>query len=178
MSAVLVYCGSSRAAEERHGAVARSLAALLVARGHSLVYGGGRTGLMGIIADGVLAGGGKVIGYIPRAMVSREVAHHDITELHVVRDMHERKAAMMNAAELIIALPGGIGTLEEWAEAITWFTLGYHAKPVGLLNAGGFYDPLIAQIERMQDEGFLHAQVREKIIVENDPATLLARLGG
>ncbi len=176
MKSLLVYCGSSRESITHYGEVARELGALIASRGCSLVYGGGRTGLMGVVADAVMAGGGRVTGVIPKSMSAREIAHYDITKLHIVETMHERKAMMLSMADAVVALPGGIGTLEEWSEAITWLTLGYHDKPVGLLNAGGFYDPLIAQVDVMQKQGLLHGSSREKILVEREPAAMLDAL--
>jgi len=176
MKSMLVYCGSSARAVEKYGDTARVLGVELAARGWSLVYGGGSTGLMGVVADEVMARGGLVTGVIPKSMASREIAHQGLTKLHIVENMHERKAMMLSMADAIIALPGGIGTLEEWSEAMTWLTLGYHDKPCGLLNAHGFYDPLIAQLKRMQDDGFLYDKTREKILIEQDPVTMVAVL--
>ena len=140
------------------------------------MYGGGNIGLMGILADAVLAHDGEVIGVIPRAMVDRELAHRGVTELRIVRSMHERKALMAELADAFIALPGGYGTLEEFCEIITWSQLGLHRKPCGLLNVHGFYDPLLAQIERAVRDRFIRAEHRALIRVQEKPEPLLQRL--
>lgn len=173
MKSILVYCGSSNAAADRYKQAARDMGALIAARGWRLIYGGGCTGLMGLIADTVLAGGGEVVGVMPKAMVDKEVAHFGLTKLHIVDDMHQRKAMMMQMADAIVALPGGIGTLEEWSEAITWYNLDYHAKPVGLLNLDGFYDPLLHLLRRMHDEGFLREAWLRKILVADSAESVL-----
>ncbi len=142
----------------------------------SLVYGGGHVGLMGIIADAVLEAGGKVTGVIPKALMDTEVGHDRLTRLLVVKDMHERKALMAEHADGFIAMPGGIGTLEELFEAMTWAQLGFHEKPVGLLNVNGFYDKLTAFLSQQEQEGFLRTEHRELLINESDPSTLLERL--
>jgi len=176
MQSILVYCGSSRGVPARYEACARELGELLARRGLALVYGGGSTGLMGVVADAAMANGGKVIGVIPKSMARREVAHYGLTELRVVASMHERKAMMLELADGIMALPGGLGTLEEWAEAMTWLNLGYHHKPCGLLNAHGFYDPLIAQVARMHEEGFVREAWWDHIRVAGTPAAMLDML--
>ncbi|MEO0319071.1 MAG: hypothetical protein RL404_2748 [Pseudomonadota bacterium] len=145
-------------------------------RGIALVYGGGHIGLMGIIADAVLASGGEVTGVIPAALMSTEVGHTHLTKLHVVKDMHERKALMADKADGFIALPGGIGTLEELFEVMTWLQLGYHAKPVGVLNVNGFYDGLLAFLDRQRDEAYLRSEHRALLIEECNPDALLDRL--
>ena len=148
--------------------------AVLAARGLDLVYGAGHVGLMGILADAALAAGGRVIGVIPQAMVERELAHHGLSELHVVRTMHERKALMADRAGAFLALPGGFGTADELFEILTWAQLGLHTRPVGLLNVAGFFDPLLAWIDRTVQEGFLRAQHRqEPLIVGDQPRALL-----
>jgi len=148
----------------------------LVERQIGLVYGGGRVGLMGVIADTVMAAGGTVIGVIPEALDLRESKHTGITELHVVPNMHTRKALMAEKSDAFIAMPGGYGTLEELFEAITWLQLGIHRKPVGILNAGSFYDPLIAMIDHAIAEGFIDAPNRDLVHVDTDPNQLLDRL--
>ncbi len=142
----------------------------------SLVYGGGHVGLMGIIADAVLEAGGKVTGVIPKALMDTEVGHDRLTRLLVVKDMHERKALMAEHADAFITLPGGLGTLEELFETLTWAQLGFHEKPVGLLNVNGFYDKLTAFLSQQEQEGFLRTEHRQLLINESDPATLLERL--
>ncbi len=145
-------------------------------RGIALVYGGGHVGLMGIIADAVLAAGGEVTGVIPTALMSTEIGHDQLTELHVVKDMHERKALMADKADGFIAMPGGIGTLEELFEVMTWLQLGYHAKPVGVLNVNGFYDGLLGFLDRQRDEGYLRSEHRALLIEDSNPDTLLDRV--
>ncbi|HMP91169.1 MAG TPA: TIGR00730 family Rossman fold protein, partial [Kiritimatiellia bacterium] len=169
MKSVVVYCGSSQSLNPIYRNVALDLGESLARRKLNLVYGGGCTGLMGIVADTVMSHGGTVTGFIPRAMASREVAHYGITCLHIVDNMHQRKAMMLDMADAVIALPGGIGTLEEWAEAITWLSLGYHQKPCGLINYHGFYDPLLAQLQRMSDEGFLRKSWMKNILHADNP---------
>lgn len=156
--------------------MARALGTEMAARGIALVYGGGHVGLMGVIADAVLAAGGDVTGVIPTALVSTEVSHERVTHLHVVSDMHERKALMAEKADGFIALPGGIGTLEELFEVMTWLQLGYHAKPVAVLNVLGFYDGLFDFLDKQQEAGFLRPEHRALLIRESEPAALLDRL--
>ncbi len=171
-----VYCGSSIGALPAYGEAARALGALLAERGIELVYGGGRVGLMGAIADAVLAAGGHVIGVIPRALMIRELGHVGIQDLRVVADMHERKMTMAELADAFVALPGGWGTLEELTEMLTWLQLGIHAKPVGLLNVGGYYDAFLAFAAQMVDERFVRPEQRDLLIVDVDPRSLLDRL--
>ena len=149
---------------------------MLTARGRGIVFGGGRIGLMGALADEALARGGEVIGVIPQHLVEREVAHRSLTELHVVATMHERKALMAQLADAFIALPGGIGTLEELIEMVTWAQLGLHAKPCGLLNVDGYYDSLLAFLEHAVDEGFIGRGYDELLAVAAQPAALLDEL--
>src|ERR671932_40439 len=144
MRRLCVYAGSNAGARPEYARAAEELARELVARGIGLVYGGGRVGLMGVLADTVLAGGGEAIGVIPQALVDREVGHQGLTELRVVGSMHERKALMAELADAFVALPGGYGTWEEFFEIVTWVQLGLHPKPCGLLNVAGYYDPLLA----------------------------------
>jgi uncharacterized protein (TIGR00730 family) len=147
----------------------------MVRQSISLIYGGGNIGLMGIIADEVMALGGKAIGVIPRALMDHEVGHQRLTELHVVKDMHERKALMAELADGFVALPGGIGTLEELFEALTWAQLGYHRKPVGLLNPGGFYDKLSDFLSHVVTSGFLKPSHAALLIHADDPEAMLSR---
>ncbi len=149
---------------------------ILARQGLGLVYGGGNIGLMGLLANAVLAHGGEVVGVIPQAMVDRELAHRGVTDLRIVNSMHERKAVMAELAGAFIALPGGYGTLEEFCEIITWSQLGLHRKPCGLLNIQGFYNPLLAQIERAVQERFIRQEHQSLIIVEEEPEPLLKRL--
>jgi uncharacterized protein (TIGR00730 family) len=171
-----VYCGSSTGNDAAYVNAARALGAQLAERGLSLVYGGGHVGLMGVIADAVLAAGGEVTGVIPSALMSAEVGHEQLTKLHVVKDMHERKAMMAELADGFIAMPGGIGTLEELFEVMTWLQLGYHAKPVGVLNVLGFYDGLLAFLDQQRDAGFLRAEHRELLITDAHASPLLEKM--
>ena len=170
-----VYCGSSPGRVPAYADAARALAAVLVERGIGLVYGGASVGIMGLIADAVLARGGRAVGVIPEALVAKEVAHHGLTELHVTRNMHERKAAMADLSDAFVALPGGIGTLEEIFEIWTWAQLGFHAKPCGLLNAGGYYDDLARFLDHTVAEEFVRGPHRAMLLVEREPAALLDR---
>ena len=149
---------------------------MLASGGIGLVYGGGNVGLMGVIADAVMAGGGEVIGVIPQSLADREIAHTGITELRVVDSMHTRKAMMAELSDAFIAMPGGVGTFEEFFEAVTWTQLGLHRKPCGLLNVGGFYTPLAAFIDQAVTEGFIKPVHRAAIVVDSDPARLLDTL--
>ena len=161
--AVCVFCGSSAPADPRYRDAARGLGALVARRGIDLVYGGGSVGLMGELADAALDAGGRVIGVIPAGLFAREVGHTGLTELHEVASMHERKQLMYDRSDGFIALPGGLGTLEELAEVTTWSQLGLHSKPVVLLDVGGFWEPLIAQLDRMVDVGLLKPPGRDLI---------------
>lgn len=149
---------------------------LLARKGIRVVYGGAHIGTMGVVADAALAAGGDVVGVIPESMVDREIAHTGLTELHIVADMHERKALMAKFSDAFIALPGGAGTLEELFEVWTWTQIGVHSKPIGLLDVGGFYRPLRAMVDHMVDEGFLRREYRDALVVETDPERLLAAL--
>jgi uncharacterized protein (TIGR00730 family) len=173
---ICVFCGSSSGNREEYLAATATFAAELVRRRIGVVYGGACVGLMGVLADSVLAGGGDVIGVIPRAMVGREVAHRGLAELHIVESMHERKAMMASLADAFVALPGGFGTFEEFCEAVTWTQLGLHQKRCGLLNVAGFYDSLLALFDRAVEDGFLKPQNRALVASDADPATLLDRL--
>ena len=176
MKAIAVYCGASFGASPVYAEAARAMGRALVEHNIALVYGGGNVGLMGTIADEVLRLGGEATGVIPRQLVERELAHAGLTRLFVVKDMHERKAMMADLAEGFIAMPGGFGTLEELFEMLTWSQLGIHRKPVGLLNANGFYDQLTAFAAHQQQEGFVREQHAAMIRVDADPDTLLAKL--
>jgi uncharacterized protein (TIGR00730 family) len=175
-AAVAVYCGSSRQVATRHLDVAATTGRLLAAAGRRLVYGGGRVGSMGALADAALGAGGHVLGVIPVDMVAREVAHPGCSELVVVADMHERKRRMQDAADAFVALPGGAGTLDEWFEALTWGQVGHHAKPCALVNTDGFFDPLLGWLDRATVEGFLRPWHRDGIVVVDEPAGLLGAL--
>ena len=170
---ICVYCGSNSGSLPDYAQAARDLGAELARRGLTLVYGGGRVGLMGIIADAALSGGGEVIGVIPKALATKEVAHHGLSDLRVVGSMHERKALMVELADAFIALPGGFGTLEEFCEVLTWAQLGLHRKPHGLLNVAGFYDPLLAFFDHAVEKNFIRQIHRELIITESNPTRLL-----
>ncbi len=176
LPAVCVFCGSSTGADPRYADAARALGHLLGRRGHTLVYGGARVGLMGAVADAALEAGARVTGVIPEALWAREVGHTGLSELLVVGSMHERKALMAERAGAFVALPGGAGTLEEFFEVWTWAQLGIHAKPVALLNVAGFYDPLLALLDHMAREGFVRPQQRAMVLVAGSPAELLDRL--
>jgi uncharacterized protein (TIGR00730 family) len=171
-----VYCGSAAGSRPEFADATRATAAAMVARGVDLVYGGGRLGLMGLIADSVLAAGGRVYGVIPQALVDIEVAHLGLTELHTVANMHERKAKMTDLADAFLALPGGVGTLDELFEAWSWNALGYHAKPFCLLNVDGFWDGMITFIDHATESGFLSAQRRSQLLVAETPEQALEYL--
>ena len=170
---VCVYCGSRVGSRPEYDRAARETGKLLAQRGIELVFGGGRVGLMGAVAESVLAHGGSVIGVIPRKLVSREVAFLELKDLRVVATMHERKALMAELADAFIALPGGFGTLEEIFEIVTWAQLGLHHKPYGVLNVEKFYDPLLAFLDRALAEDFIKAKLRHSVLVESEPAALL-----
>jgi uncharacterized protein (TIGR00730 family) len=173
---VCVFCGSSVGLRPAYSATAEALGRELVARDIGLVFGGGCVGLMGVIADAVLAASGHAIGVIPHALLARELAHQGLPDLRVVSSMHERKAMMAELADAFIALPGGFGTFEEFCEAVTWTQLGLHRKRCGLLNVGGFYDPLLAMIDRSVEDGFIRPEGRDIVVADDDPASLLDRL--
>jgi len=160
LRALCVFCGSSLPPDERFAQVVRALASEIAARGVELVYGGGSVGLMGVVADECLARGGKVTGVIPAGLFRREIAHSGLTALHEVGSMHERKQRMYDLSDAFVALPGGLGTLEELAEIATWSQLGLHRKPIVLLDVGGFWDPLVAQLDRMVAVGLLKPENR------------------
>jgi uncharacterized protein (TIGR00730 family) len=173
---VAVYCGSRFGDSPAFAEAARSLGELIGRSGDTLVYGGGRVGLMGAVADAVMAAGGKVFGVIPQALMDREVGHAGLTELHVVQTMHERKQLMAERADAFISLPGGIGTLEELYEVWSWQQLGYHDKPVALLNVDGYYDALLEFHRVMHSRGFVSEAQFNALLVETDPAKLLDRV--
>ncbi len=176
LRAICVYCGASSGHSPTHAATARLLGTELARRKITLVYGGGRVGLMGIVADAVMGAGGEVIGVIPQALMDTEVGHEHISRLVVVKDMHERKAMMSDYADAFIALPGGLGTLEELFETLTWSQLGFHAKPIGLLNVEGFYDGLLDFIAYQVREGFVRPEHAKLLLNEDRVPSLLEQL--
>jgi hypothetical protein len=176
LNRVCVYAGSSPGADPAYRAATEALARTLVERDIGIVYGGGDVGLMGVLADTALAQGGEVVGVIPRSLVEKEVAHGGLTELRVVGSMHERKATMAALSSAFVALPGGIGTLEELVEVYTWTQLGLHDKPCALLNAGGYFDHLIAFLDHAVAERFLRPEHRDLLVVADEPAELVDRL--
>ena len=161
---VCVYCGSSSGRDARHADVAAALGAHLAERGVRLVYGGGSVGLMGTLADAALAGGGEVVGVLPRGLFARELAHGGLTALHEVATMHERKQLMFDLADAFVALPGGLGTLEELAEMVTWAQLGIHSKPIAVLDVHGYWRPLLELLDRAVVEGFLPERSRGLVL--------------
>jgi uncharacterized protein (TIGR00730 family) len=173
---ICVFCGSATGADAAYVAAAESLADEMLRRGHGLVYGGGQVGLMGAIARRMLDGGGEVIGIIPKTLTEREIAFEDVTELHVVASMHERKALMNEMSAAFVALPGGYGTLEELFEVVTWAQIGIHQKPFGLLDVGGFYAPLLQFLDNATNEGFIRPEYRRMLTADVDPGELLDRL--
>ena len=178
MRSVCIYCGSSMGRLDLYAAAARAVAKALVDRDMRLVYGGAGVGIMGAVADEVLRLGGQAVGVIPESLARREVAHRSLTELHVTQTMHERKMLMATLSDAFIALPGGIGTLEEIFEIWTWAQLGIHDKPCGLLNVNGYFDPLISFLDRAVAEQFVRPAVRSLLFVESEPEELLNRFVG
>ena len=176
MKRLAVYCGSSMGADPLFADVARDLGAEMACRGIDLVYGGGHRGLMGVVADSVLAGGGKAFGVIPQALVDLEVAHTGLTELHTVVSMHERKAKMTELTDGFIAIPGGIGTLDELFEAWTWNALGYHSKPFCLLNVAGFWDKMIEFLDHVTASGFMSPARRAQLLVASEIGEAIEKL--
>jgi uncharacterized protein (TIGR00730 family) len=176
LHSVCLYAGSNPGADPAYAEATAELATLLARRGIGIVYGGASVGLMGVLADAAMAAGGEVVGVLPRALQSREIGHVGLTRLEIVETMHERKARMAELSDAFVALPGGIGTLEELVEAMTWTMLGIHAKPVGLLNVGGYYDALEALLDQARDQGFLRPEHRALLLGERDAATLVERL--
>ena len=175
MKNICVYCGSSPGKRPEYVESARQLARELVARDLGLVYGGARVGIMAEIANAVLAEGGEVIGVIPQSLVDKEVAHHGLTKLHTVDSMHDRKALMADLSDGFIALPGGLGTLEELFETLTWAQLGFHTKPCGLLNICGYYDGLSAFLDHAVQEQFVKHIHRQMLLIGDNPGFLLDR---
>jgi uncharacterized protein (TIGR00730 family) len=173
MQRICVFCGSSTGIQPTYRDAAQALGRALVARGLGLVTGGGHIGLMGVITDVVLAAVGEAVGVIPRALVERELAHAGMTRLHVVGTMHERKARMADLADGFIALPGGFGTADELFEILTWAQLGLHAKPIGLLNVAGYFDSLLAWLDRSVADGFLRPADRKLLLASTEPGALL-----
>jgi uncharacterized protein (TIGR00730 family) len=170
-----VFCGASAGRGEAYRALAQEIGRGLAQRGIGIVYGGGRVGLMGALADAALAAGGEVTGVIPRRLVDRELAHPGLTDLHVVGSLHERKARMAELADGFIALPGGLGTLEELSEVASWAQLDLHTKPIGLLGPAGYWSPLMGWLDHAVDEGFISGEHRRLLQVDVDLAALLAR---
>ena len=176
---IAVFCGSRSGRGGAYGAAAAALGRSIASRGLGLVYGGGSVGLMGVLADAALGAGGEVIGVIPEVLASAEVAHGGLTELRVVPSMHPRKALIVDLAGAFVVLPGGYGTLDELFEVVTWAQLGIHRKPIGLVNVGGYFDPLTAFLDRAVAEGFATGENRGLLLVRPDPESLLdALLGG
>jgi uncharacterized protein (TIGR00730 family) len=176
MESVCVFCGSNTGSVEAYAGAARLLARAISRAGLRLVYGGGSIGLMGVLAKAALAEGVDVTGVAPRRLLEREVVHRDLTRLHVVESMHERKAKMAELSDGFIALPGGYGTLDELFEALTWTQLGYHSKPCGLLNVSGFFDRLADYLDHAVAEGFLTREHRDMLVVADDPDLMIERL--
>ncbi|MGJ7058671.1 TIGR00730 family Rossman fold protein [Morganella morganii] len=172
---IAVYCGSAAGASEIYRLEAVKFARILVEQGITLVYGGASVGIMGTVADTVLREGGKAIGVIPALLEGREIAHKNLTELHRVSTMHERKSKMIELADGFVALPGGFGTLEEFAEVFTWSQIGLHQNPVGLMNINNYYDPLLSLISKMTDEQFMQEKYRHMAVVETDGNALIRR---
>jgi uncharacterized protein (TIGR00730 family) len=176
LRSLCVFCASSAGRDPAFAEAARSFGALLAAEGITLVYGGGHVGLMGVLADAVLGAGGRVVGVIPRALWDREVGHRGTTEMHIVETMHERKAMMASLADAFVALPGGLGTLEEIFEVWTWGQLGIHGKPCGFLDVAGYYAPLFAFLDSAVERGLVRPEHRAMAIVDDYGERLLRRL--
>lgn len=176
MKRVCVFCGSSPGRDPRYLEAAQAMGRAVAQRGLGLVYGGGSVGLMGAVADAALAAGGEVVGVIPQVLQDRELAHRSLTTLHVVGSMHERKALMAELSDGFVALPGGMGTLEELSEVLTWAQLGLHARPVGLLDVAGYYQPLAEFFDRAVRDGFIRPLHRRLLLVGHEPAGLLDTL--
>ncbi|SMB97881.1 conserved hypothetical protein [Hymenobacter roseosalivarius DSM 11622] len=176
MKSIAVYCGSSAGLNDIYRQQAEIMGQTLAERNMTLVYGGGRVGLMGAVADSALRHGGRVIGVIPDFLVEKEVEHRGLTELHIVKSMHERKLLMADLAEGFVAMPGGYGTLEELFEVLTWAQLGLHHKPVAVLNVDGYYDQLLALLDTMAGEGLLRPENRAQLLQDESPAVLLDKM--
>jgi uncharacterized protein (TIGR00730 family) len=176
MRRLCVFCGSKCGDRSIYTDATQRLGAAIVYRGLGVVYGAGHVGLMGVLADAVLQAGGEVIGVIPQALVDKELAHSGLTEMRVVASMHERKAVMADLSDAFLALPGAYGTADEFFEILTWAQLGMHAKPIGLLNVEGFFDPLLVWLDHTVREGFLRKRHRELLIIDGDPEEVLDRI--
>ena len=176
MQSICVFCGSNTGASAVYAEATRALAGALARAGLKLVYGGGSIGLMGVLADAALAAGVEVTGVAPRRLLEREVVHRNLTALHIVESMHERKAKMADLSDAFIGLPGGYGTLDELFEALTWTQLGYHRKPCGLLNVGRYFERLVDYLDHAVTERFLAREHRDMLLIEDDPDGLIARL--
>ncbi|HEX6039628.1 TIGR00730 family Rossman fold protein [Longimicrobium sp.] len=176
MKRICVFCGSNPGGRPDYADAARAMGRALADHGIGLVYGGGGVGLMGIVADTVMQAGGEVIGVIPEALMRREVGHLEVTQLHVVHSMHERKAMMADLSDGFVAMPGGYGTFEEFCEVITWSQLGFHPKPCGLLNVAGYYAPLLAMFDHAVAERFVRPQHRQLVLEDTDPGALLDKM--
>lgn len=172
---ICVFCGAGSGRDPRYAAAAAAVGATLAGRGIEIVFGGGRRGLMGALADGALAAGGRVTGVIPAGLVDRELAHTGVSDLRIVTTLHERKAVMAELSDAFIALPGGLGTLEELAEVLSWAQLELHAKPIGVLDPGGYFERLIAFLDHATAEGFVAVRHRDLLLVESDLDRLLER---
>ncbi|WP_088894209.1 TIGR00730 family Rossman fold protein [Leptolyngbya ohadii] len=176
MKYICVFCGSSSGADPVYREAAEAMGQAIVLRGYGLVYGGGKVGLMGKVADTVMAAGGEAIGVIPAFLEIKEIAHPQLTQLHVVESMHDRKALMAKLSDGFIAMPGGYGTLEEFCEVLTWSQLGLHQKPMGLLNVAGYYDALLTLFDRAVTDRFLQPELRAIVLEANQPNALLDRM--
>jgi uncharacterized protein (TIGR00730 family) len=176
MQSICVFCGSKTGTNGCYRKAAAELGQLLASRGCTLVYGGGSVGLMGVIANAVLASGGKVVGVIPKVLATEELIHPGVDQMHIVGSMHARKAQMNELSDAFVALPGGYGTFEELFEVVTWAQLGLHRKPIGLLNAAGYFDPLVTLIDHAVREGFIKPAHRQLLLFEPSPEKLLDRM--
>ena len=176
MKYVCVYCGSSDNVDQKYFDAARQMGVLLANREITLVYGGGSSGLMGAIADSALSSGGEVIGVTPEFFFNQDVSHQNLTRLEVVADMHQRKARMADLADAFIALPGGLGTLEELFEILSWSQIGLHVKPVGLLNVNRYYDPLLAFLKQVSDQGFTYSELNNLYLLAESPEEMMKKL--
>jgi len=171
-----VFCGSNRGVNPRYAAAAAELARCLASAGIGIVYGGGKVGLMGVLADATIEQGGQIIGVIPRMLVDREIAHPGLTELRIVGSMHERKALMADLSDAFIAMPGGYGTLDEFCEILTWTPLGLQRKPIGMLNVDGYFDRLLSLFDHAVTEQFVKSKHRDMIVTDDHPESLIARM--
>lgn len=173
---IAVFCGSSKGKDPAYMAAAKKLGTVLANENVNLVYGGASIGCMGALADAVIEGGGKVTGVMPEKLAEKEMAHDRLTNLHIVKDMHERKALMAHKADAFIAFPGGIGTMEEWFEVFTWGQIGYHEKPCTLFNVNHYYDPLLELVDHMISQGFVNKECKNLIMTDDDAAGLITRI--